>query len=65
MVACTVLPLNLQFKAWDKLVHTLDDAKVVDFLRFMCPTGYEGLVPTPGTSNHSLAANHARVLTPR
>ena len=38
---------NLHFKAWEELVQSAEDARIVDFLHFGISTGYEGPVPTP------------------
>ena len=54
------LPSNLHFKAWHSLVHIADNARVVKFLKFGFPMGFEGLVPTLAADNHSSTHNHLR-----
>ena len=48
-VAHTPLPTNLNINAWWQLTPTHEDARVMEFLEFGFPVGYDGLVPTPGT----------------
>ena len=44
--ACTQLPSNLCFKAWQALVCNADDTITVDCLKFGFPVGYEGRIRT-------------------
>ena len=46
------LPSNLHFKEWKALIESSANALIVDYLKFVFPTGYEGPVPTLATSNH-------------
>ena len=61
-VACISLPSNLKLTELHQLVHTQDDASVVEFLEFGFPTGYEGQVLTPDTSNLTSSISHPQDL---
>ena len=41
-------------------MQSAEAARVVEFLHFCFPVGYEGTVPTPASRNHSSAINHTR-----
>ena len=60
MVACVPLPFNLHLKAWEELIQSAKDARVVECLCFSFPVGYDRPVPTPTSAKHSSAINHAR-----
>ena len=60
MAAHISLPSKLHLKAWAELIQSVEDARIVEFLCFSFPVGYEGPVPTPVSSNYSSAINHTR-----
>ena len=60
MVAHMPLPSNLHLTTWDERIQSAEEVRVVEFLHFCFPQGYEGPLPTPDSSNHTSAINHAR-----
>ena len=49
------VPTNLNLAAWEKLVITPDQHRVVTILTFGFPVGYEEEVPSPSIQNHAYA----------
>ena len=54
---CLQLSSNLHFREWEALAHTEDDTRLVDFLKYGFPVGYDGPVPIPADNNH-ISAMH-------
>ena len=54
------LPSNFIFKEWEAITHSQADREVIQYLRYGCPTGFEGPIHTPSFSNHASAINHPR-----
>ena len=60
MGAHILFPTNLNFKAWHEIAVTSDELRVVAFLTFGIPAGYEGPIPSPSIDNHASANAHPR-----
>ena len=56
--ACPQLPSNLHFREWEALALTEDDTRLIDFLKYNFPMGYDVPVPTLADNNHASAMHH-------
>ena len=54
------LPSNFIFNGWEAIAHSQADCKVIQYLRYGYPMGFEGPIPTPSFGNHASAINHPR-----
>ena len=63
MVVCRNLPSKLHAVAWENLVRTFNDVRVVELPKFRFLASYQGPVPTPAMNNHPSAPNHISDVT--
>ena len=54
------VPTNLNIDQWRAIAKKPSQHRIVDFLLYGFPEGYEGPIPTPSISNHTSATNHLR-----